>query len=201
MSRTRPARPAAPIDAAPPLMTAAELLTYHDPYDRRTELVRGRLVVHEPPGGEHARVLVEVGAALLAHVKAAALASGKRPGIVVGGDPGCWIERDPDTVRAPDVAYMAADRLPPGPVHGFFEGAPTLAVEVLSPSDRRGAVAAKVAQWLAAGTVLVWTIDPIRRFARVHRADGSTATIDIHGTLDGEGVLPGFVLPLASLFD
>lgn len=181
-------------------MTAAELLAYHDPHDRRTELVRGRLLVSEPEGFEHGRVLVTIATELELHVRGRRAATGLGIGRVAAGDPGCWIERDPDTVRAPDVAFVAADRLPPGPILGFLETAPTLAVEVVSPRDRRGALQAKVRQWLDAGTALVWLVDPVRRTARVHRADGSQATIGTDGALDGEAVLPGFVLPLATLF-
>lgn len=181
-------------------MTAAELLTYHDRLDRRTELVRGRLVVSEPPGWPHGRVVARVAYAISRWLESETAARGTAPGEVAAGDPGCWIERDPDTVRAPDVAFVAADRMPSAPITGFLEQAPTLAVEVLSPFDRRRAVASKVAQWLAAGTALVWTLDPIRRIAQVHRADGSTTTVDMNGSLDGEGILPGFVLPLATLF-
>ena len=182
----------------PQSMTAAQLLTYHDPADRRTELVRGRLLVSEPPGWEHGEITLRVGRSLTRWVEARELA-GQPVGRVAVGDPGFWIARDPDTVRAPDVAFVAAERMPPGRVRGFIEHAPTLAVEVVSPADRPGAVLAKVAQWLDAGTALVWTIDPERREARVYRADGSQLTIDEEGALDGEAVLPGFTLSLASL--
>ncbi|MEO7966811.1 MAG: Uma2 family endonuclease [Gemmatimonadaceae bacterium] len=180
-------------------MTADQLLTYRDPADRRTELVRGRLIVSEPPGFEHGAVLAGVANALSLFVRDASAAGASAPGEVVAGDPGFWIERNPDTVRAPDVAFVAADRLPPGRVRGFLEQAPTLAIEVLSPNDRPSAVLAKVAQWLEAGSFLVWTIDPERREARVYRADGSQALIGEDGTLDGEHVLAGFALPMAEL--
>jgi Uma2 family endonuclease len=182
-------------------MSAHELLTYVDPHDRRTELVRGRLVVSEPPGFAHGRVALAVGAALLAWVRTRERVTGTRIGLVAANDPGCWIEHAPDTVLAPDVAFVAAARLPATGVAGFLDGAPTLAVEVLSPTDRAGAVGDKVAQWLAAGTTLVWVVDPARRVARVHRRDGSVVTIAPDGALTGEDVLPGFVLPLADAFD
>ena len=127
----RPRRAGAP---APPT-TAAALFRYHDPWHRPVELVRGELVVHEPPGHEHGRVAMLIGVELVLHVRARAAATGVTPGYVAACDPGCWIERDPDTVRAPDVAYVAAERAPTGAVHGYLEGAPTLAVEVLSPTD------------------------------------------------------------------
>jgi Uma2 family endonuclease len=182
-------------------MTAHALLTDRDPHDRRTELVRGRLVFSEPPGFAHGRVIARVTTALVNHVRERERATGRRVGDVAAGEPGCWIERDPDTVRAPDVAFVAADRLLGSSVIGFLDGAPTLAVEVLSPTDRAGAVGDKVAQWLAAGTALVWVVDPERRCARVHGGDGSVTTVASDGTLVGDAVLPGFALPLRDVLD
>ena len=112
-------------------------------------------------------------------------------------DPGFTLFRNPDTVRAPDVAYLRADRIPTVEVIGFDELTPDLAVEVLSPDDRAGKVQAKIDDWLAAGTLLVWVIDPRRRVARVHRADGSVSELTEQEYLVGENVLPGFTLSLA----
>jgi len=78
---------------------------------------------------------------------------------------------------------------------------PDLAVEVRSPSDRTGPLLAKVADWLDVGAALVWVVDPVSRTAQVYRPDGSIALLGATNALDGEGVLPGFTLPLASLFD
>ena len=179
-----------------PLMTADELLVYSLP-DKRTELVRGRLLVHEPPGFEHGDVMVRIAVALSQFIAASTPPLGK----VVAGDPGFWLQHDPDTVRAPDVAFVRRDRLPPGPIRGFAEFAPDLAVEVRSPSDRTGELLAKVADWLRAGTALVWVVDPVRRAAQVYRLDGSISLLGEADPLRGEEVLEGFTLPLATLFD
>lgn len=72
--------------------------------------------------------------------------------------------------------------------------APDLAVEVLSPGNRAGEVHARVADWLNAGTSLVWVIDPVRRVARVYRADGTASVVYEDAALEGEAVLPGFVM-------
>jgi Uma2 family endonuclease len=77
--------------------------------------------------------------------------------------------------------------------------APDLVVEVLSPRDRPGEVLAKVGDWLEAGALLVWVIDPRRRHARVYRQDGSEAVVTEQDSLDGEDVVPGFTCPLASV--
>lgn len=178
------------------LMTADELLGYEVP-GKRTELRRGHLLVHEPPGFEHADIVVRISTALAIHVRACTPSLGR----VVAGDPGFILERDPDTVRAPDVAFVRRDRLPPGPVRGFAEFIPDLAVEVRSPSDRTGELLVKVGDWLNAGVALLWVIDPVRRCAQVYRPDGLVTILGESETLMGEPVLPGFTLALSTLFD
>lgn len=187
---------------APTMMTADELLTLHMP-DKRTELVRGRLVVREPAGWRHGDVSARVLVAISNHLAAERdhRPSGVARGMVVAAETGFTLQRNPDTVRAPDVAYIRAERVPPGAHAGFADFAPDLAVEVLSPSDRPGEVLAKVADWLTAGTSLVWTIDPERRRARVYRADGSDTALTDTDQLDGEDVLPGFHASIAELID
>lgn len=186
--------------AMPAPMTAEQLSSLHMP-NMRTELVRGRLVVSEPPGFLHGDITVRVAAALATFVREAARANSTPLGRVVGGDPGFLIQRNPDTVRAPDVAFVRQDRMPTVVPVGFAPFAPNLAVEVLSPSDRAGEVLAKGADWLNAGAELVWVIDPERRVARVYRADGSETVLRASESLEGEGVLPGFTLRLIELFD
>lgn len=109
--------------------------------------------------------------------------------------------RSPDTVRAPDVAFICSARLPDPPPPGFAELAPDLAVEVLSPDDRPGEVLEKVADWLKGGCRLVWVVDPRRKLARVYRADGTEALVTSSDSLDGEDVLPGFSCELAGIVD
>lgn len=190
------------MNPVPMVMTADELLMLRMP-DKRTELVRGRLVVREPAGFWHgdvaARVLVAISNYLAADRRSQAL--GVARGRVVAAETGFTLQRNPDTVRAPDVAYICAERLPSGAHVGFADFAPDLAVEVLSPSDRPGEVLAKVADWLTAGTALVWTIDPERRRARVYRADGSDTMLHAADHLDGEDVLPGFRASVSELVD
>src|SRR5262245_35296855 len=168
------------------LMTADELLQLNLP-DKRTELVRGVLVVREPAGGRHGRVAMEIALRLGSHIKTHAL------GHVYAAETGFTLFRNPDTVRAPDVAFVSSDRLTDPEPTGFFAIAPDLAVEVLSPGDRPGEVLAKVADWLSAGTRLVWVVDPERRLARVYRRDGTEALVSADGVLEGEDVVPGLV--------
>ena len=173
-------------------MTADELLHASIP-NKRTELVRGVLVVREPPGGRHGFVAMNLGAELAVHVKRTGA------GAVFAAETGFKIATDPDTVRAPDVAFVARERVSAAVTRGYPAFAPDLAVEVLSPDDRAGEVLAKIADWLSAGTKLVWVVDPERRLARIYRADRRDTVIAADGTLDGEDVLPGFSCTLASI--
>jgi Uma2 family endonuclease len=166
------------------LLTAEELLALNTP-DKRSELVRGRLVVSEPPGFAHGVVAMRIG------LRIARFVDERKLGVVVAAETGFTLARDPDTVRAPDVGFIRADRVPDPLPRGYAEFVPDLIVEVLSPDDRPGAVLAKVADWIGAGARLAWVVDPIRRSARVYRADGSESYLTAADSLDGEDLLPG----------
>jgi len=185
-----PAEPAYVPNMTEP-MTAEDLLQPHVP--KHAELVRGVLVVREPAGFRHGEIMARVTSALMMHVDAHNL------GRVVAGDAGFKLQSHPDTVRGADIAFVSWERLPQRSPVGFPSLGPDLVVEVLSPGDRPGETLAKVADWLSAGTRLVWVIDAERRLARVYRADGSETTLDAAGVLDGEDVLPDFSCPLASI--
>lgn len=176
----------------PPLMTANDLM--HPDIPERAELVRGVLVVREPPGFNHGAIVARLTLVLADYVRSHEL------GLVVAGDAGFHLASDPDTVRGADVAFVRRERLPdPLPV-AFAAFAPDLAVEVLSPSDRPGATLGKVGDWLSGGTQLVWVIDPMRRIARIYQEDGTELVIHERDALDGGGVIPGFSCPLATIF-
>lgn len=175
------------------LMTADELLQTPPP-NKRTELVRGVLVVREPAGFRHGVVSAALTRLLGAHVETHGL------GVVLAAETGFHIERDPDTVRAPDVAFVRRDRIPEPVPLGFPALAPDLVVEVMSPGDRPGETLAKVSDWLNAGARLVWVVDPVRRQARVYRSDGSETVLGERESLDGEDVAPGFSCRLDAIF-
>ena len=121
-------------------------------------------------------------------------------GVVFAQDTGFKITSAPDTVRAPDVAFVGRGRADRIPDRGYAELAPDLLAEILSPDDRPAEVLAKIADWLAAGTKLVWLVDPARLEVRVYRADGSLSVLREHDSLDGEDVLPGFTSPVGQVF-
>jgi Uma2 family endonuclease len=175
------------------LMTADELLR-DQPANKRSELIRGRLVVREPAGGRHGRVTMRVARHLADYVEEHEL------GGVYAAETGFKLESDPDTVRAPDVAYIVKDRLPASEPRGYPDYAPDLVVEVLGSDDRPGQVLAKVGDWLNAGVRLVWVVDPERRAARVYRADGSGSLLAADDALNGEDLLPGFSLRLGKIW-
>ena len=176
------------------MMTADELLRLKLPA-ARTELVRGQLVVREPAGYRHgavaARLLLAIGGFAEAHGL----------GTVFTAETGFRLRADPDTVRAPDVAFVRRERLPEPPPRGYAALAPDLVVEVLSPDDRPREVLDKVSDWLESGTTLVWVVDPERRAARVYRIDGSVDELGEADLLLGEAVLPGFACEMRRILD
>lgn len=187
-----PAEPAYVPTMPPALITADELLHVRIP-GKRVELVRGVLAVREPAGARHGAVAMELARRLANHVHDHKL------GTVYAAETGFALAKGPDTVRAPDIAFVSGPRLPDPAATGFPDLAPDLAVEVLSPGDRPGEVLTKVADWLSGGSRLVWVIDPARRVARVYRQDGSERIVTADEALDGEDVVPGFSCLVAEI--
>jgi Uma2 family endonuclease len=187
-----PAEPSYVPDMTAPLMTAEDLLRTHTP-NKRAELVRGRLIVREPAGWRHGAVTMNLAIRLGQHADLTGA------GQILAAETGFTLFRGPDTVRAPDIAFVRRDHLPELATAGFPQLAPDLVVEVLSPDDRPGETLAKVGDWLEAGVRLVWVIDPERRLARIYRKDGTESLLGAAEALNGEDVLPGFACPLAQI--
>src|SRR5439155_1888069 len=154
----------------------------------------GRLVVREPPGTWHGAIAAKLAYYLGEFVYPRAL------GLVFAQDTGFKIATDPDTVRAPDVAYVGRERAGLVRARGYAALAPDLLAEILSPDDAPAEVLAKVADWLAAGTRLVWLVDPQRLEVRVYRRDGSVSMLRENDSLGGEDVLTGFACPIKQVF-
>ena len=161
--------------------------------DRRHELVAGVIVEEPLPMALHDRVRRRLERVLEAFVESHRLGE-------VFGEAGYLLARDPDTVRGPDLSFVRAERLVGFDETRFFRGAPDLAVEILSPSNRKKEVEAKISDYLKAGCHLVWVIDPKKRTATAYRALHAPRLVAPDGTLDGEDVLPGLSIPLASIF-
>jgi Uma2 family endonuclease len=176
------------------LMTADEFLEMPDD-GLLHELVRGEVVTMSLPGGRHGEVTLEIGRLIANHAKPSKL------GRTYAAETGFLIERDPDTVRGADVAFVRAQRLSEivnPDKHVPF--APDLAVEVNSPGDRPGEVEEKVQEWLTAGSMQVWTVDPTAKTVTIHRPNAEPVTLSEDQRLEGGEVLPGFTCRVADFF-
>ena len=186
---------APPKRKAKTLFTAEELLRLPTT-GSRLELVRGKLYEMAPAGWRHGRVSMKIGRLLDAHVESAGL------GYVSAAETGFILRRNPDTVLAPDAAFVAQGRLPQEEEpEGYLELAPDLAVEVVSPYDRPQEIREKVDGWLDAGTSMVWVIYPATRTVAVHRPPDTVQQLAEGDTLEGAEVVPGFTCQVGQLFD
>ncbi|MDE2741208.1 MAG: Uma2 family endonuclease [Gemmatimonadota bacterium] len=175
-------------------MTADELLAMpHNGY--RYELVQGELRQMEFADRQHGLIAAQIGGCLGAFVANNGL------GETYAAGTGFIIDNTPDTVRAPDVSFVARERAEAtAEERGFFPGAPDLAVEVISPNDRYSEIKEKVSDWLRAGTQMVVVIDPHQRTATVYRAPDDMCMLTEDEVLDGGDVVPGWKMPLADVF-
>jgi Uma2 family endonuclease len=175
------------------LVTADELLHRRDD-GFRYELVRGELRKMAPAGGPHGKVANQANWRLMNHVEAHQL------GVVFAAETGFRIGTKPDTVRAPDVAFVTRARIEQiGIPEGFWPGAPDLAVEVVSPSDTFSEVEEKVLDWLDAGCRMVIVLDPRKRTASVYRGPNAKL-LTVDDMLSGEDVVPGWSVAIRDLF-
>lgn len=176
------------------LLTAEEFMQLPDPPDgSQQELDRGVIVTMPPPKGIHGICCAAVAILIGQHVKQ------KKLGYLTSNDTGTILERDPDTVRGPDVAFYSFRRVPKVP-DGYFEVAPDLAVEVLSPDSSFSKLQRKVEQYLKSGASLVWVFDPEVRTVTIYRPKQQPETLEESETLSGEKVLPGFSHRVSEFF-
>jgi Uma2 family endonuclease len=185
------------VTTLPGQMTAGEFAEWvrrPENVNRWFELVRGEVIELPPPTKVHGVVCMNVGFLLGSYVRH------RGHGYLTGNDSGVILERDPDTVRGPDVAlYEDArhfDELHPK----YGETPPVLAVEVMSPGDRVGRVMAKVSDYLRNGVRLVWLIDPEERNVTAYRPDRTPLVFRAGQELLDEEVLPGFRAAVGDLF-
>jgi Uma2 family endonuclease len=175
-------------------VTANELLHMPDD-DFRYELVRGELRQMNPAGNVHGRIAVRVTWRLAQHVEE------NRLGTVYAAETGFRLASDPDTVRAPDVAFVSQARIEAvGEVEGFWPEAPDLAAEVVSPGDSYAEVEEKVFDWLDAGTKMVVVINPRQRSATVYKSPTDIVALAEADVLAGGDIVPGFELAVKEIF-
>ncbi|MEW6277835.1 MAG: Uma2 family endonuclease [Candidatus Eremiobacterota bacterium] len=154
------------------------------------ELDEGRLIPVTRAMPRHGKVCMRLGVRLGTHCEATG------EGVALGNDTGFLLERNPDTLRGPDIAVVAAERWAQLSEDRWPEGAPDLVVEVASPSDMQR----KVGQYLEAGARLVWVLYPHRRSVAAYHSDGVIQLLGEDQELTGEPVLPGFRCRIADLF-
>jgi Uma2 family endonuclease len=176
-----------------PRLTASELAALPDD-ERRHELEAGWLVSEPLPSLLHDRVRRRLERILEAAVAKHGLGE-------VFGEAGFVLARDPDTVRGPDLSFVTRERLVGVDYARFFDGAPDLAIEVLSPSNRPYQVRAKVADYLAAGSRLVWIVDPAGRSVTTYRSLFAPIILDADDALACEDLIPGLSIRVGSIFD
>lgn len=170
-----------------------ERLPEEEPY--RRELVRGRLVCEPPAGSLHGWI----GATLTYRLRRHVGESGA--GAVFGAETGFVLHEEPPTVRAPDAAFVALERIPAaGLPQGYFRGAPDLAVEIVASVNTPTEIADKVRDYLGAGTRVVWVVEPRSRTLTVHRPGLAPRTCAAEDIVDGGDVLPGLALRVGELF-
>ena len=176
------------------LLTADDLLRL-DAEGVRGELIRGELSETMPAGHRHGKIITKL------IVRLGAFIEPRELGTLVASDSGVWLERDPDTVREPDIAFISAEKIPlDADIPGYAEEVPDLVVEVVSPSDRRAAINDKALMWLRYGARLVWVVRPDVRAVDVHREGSPVVALGENDTLDGMDVIPGFSCPVRDIF-
>lgn len=174
------------------LITGEELLPMGD--IGPCELVEGEIVQMSPTNMEHAFLESEIGRLLGNFVVERQL------GWVLVGEVGIYTRYNPDSVRAADVAFISKERIPQRLRQGFLKVAPELVVEVVSPGDGWLELHDKIEEYFAVGVVWAWVVEPKNRTIRVYHSPITMQKLTIEDTLQGEGVLEGFVLPLVKLF-
>jgi len=182
--------------------TAAKLLTAEEFSRRpelldgsREELVRGKVVTMPAPGFRHGQVTVQIASILKSYV------TGKRIGHVLA-ETGVRTERQPDTVRGPDVSFWSYKRVPKSAkIVGYPEVAADLCIEIRSPSNTLRKLQRKTTEYLQAGVRMVWIVDPKEESVTVYRLPDQGVKRSGDQVIDGEDVLPGFSCPASRFFE
>jgi Uma2 family endonuclease len=175
-------------------ITTAAQLWHHAHELGRCELIRGELISMSPASPRHGRI------AFLLSTPVGTYLDEYPVGDAYGAETGFQIASNPDSVRAADLSFVLADRGLNEEQGGFFRGAPDLVAEVLSPSNRRTDMEAKVSEWLAAGCQVVWVVDPDRRTVGIFEPGKGPVTLRMGDTLTCPTLFPGFEVPVAKIF-
>ena len=172
-------------------MTVEEFMNIEDDYHRH-ELIKGELLTMPSPKPLHGRVVANLAFLLLQHARASRLGD-------VHAESGYHLERDPDTVLGPDVSFISAERVDRTDEH-YYDGPPDLAIEVLSPGDRKAYVERKLAVYLETGTRSIWLVNPRHRTVEVISSLNNRRTLHETDELVDDTV-PGFRVKVSEIFD
>jgi len=192
MSETisQPVAPAWPEDYQPRLFTIADLAEMPSDLPSgpvRYELHHGRLITMPPPG--------EIHGAVESNLTYELKHQGERKGLgkVRSGEVSIILGRNPDHVVGADAVFVTNQRLPTiRSPEGYMETIPELVVEVRSKNDTRAALGRKAEDYLRAGAVVVWVVDPYKREVAEYRQDVPVRIYAETDTLTVEDVIPGF---------
>lgn len=179
-----------------PLMTAEELGSLEGDGIPR-ELNLGKLIEMSPAGSDHGEICVSVITILASFIRS------HRLGKAFGSETGFLLSEAPDTVLAPDFAFICRDRVPfLNKQRSFIKGPPDLAVEVTSPRDTVKSAIAKAKRWIEFGVQQVWIINPQQRTVTIFDASGEPAKIHSQTEIIADiAILPGFRLAVRDLFE
>lgn len=172
-------------------VTADEL--FATPDSRRCELIEGEIVEMAPAGEFHGKIGMRIAWRIAAYVEQSSL------GECYMAETGFLISRDPDTVRAPDLAFVPKDHAKPVTT-GYCEAVPKLVVEVVSPNDTVSEVTVKTEQWLAFGVSSVWVVEPLTRTVTIYRNKRDLLRFHASDVLEDQVALPGFRLVISDIF-
>lgn len=162
----------------------------------RCELLKGKVRMMSPAGSEHGYIANQIAFLLTAHVRS------RKLGRVYAAETGFILERSPDTVRAPDIAFIQKGRIPAtGEERGFGQTVPDLVVEVISPNDQINDVAGKTAAWLPAGVRCVVKVDPKTQAVAVHRSENDVRLFVTGDVIELSDVVPGWNPTVFSFFE
>ncbi len=158
------------------------------------ELVRGEIVRHMPTGHPHGLIENIIGALLYLYLQ------GRKIGYALTGEVGIYTQRNPDTIRAVDIAFISNERYRQLSTSGYLDQAPELVVEIMSPANTWSEIHEKLAEYFGIGVKLVWVVDPQLEQVHVYRAMDDVTLLQKEDVLTGEDVLPGFEAALADIF-
>lgn len=175
--------------------TTAKQLAAMSIAGQRMELIHGEIRMMSPASNEHGRIASAICWRIAPFVNANGL------GETYAAETGFLIQQNPDTVRAPDFAFISQERLDQvGPVTGFWPGAPDLVAEVVSPNDAYSDVEQKALQWLSCGATAVWVVDPKQRHITDYRTATDISVLTSDAVLEIPELLPGWMLKVGDLF-